>query len=299
MGQRRKKKSGFGIIFWLAVIGLTGILFFVNRSNITQVLDDTQLREAVQTWRQERAIKRDARAAAQQDGALAPDGVSTIDDERSALRKRLVTPLVDSVLERDNPSRVSAQAAAEQAAAEQGITTSELEVATEIAQQLEAAAETQDPEATTAPAPPVAEGERTAYIYFIHINDAGAISPARVSRSTPRSTAPMTQSLQLLMDGLTSEENERGLLNLIPTESKLLSAEVRNNVAYLNFNEAFRFNSFGQEGSAAQILQIVYSVTEFSTVDSVQILIEGASVDYLNSDSQIFIGNPINRKQFG
>ena len=101
----------------------------------------------------------------------------------------------------------------------------------------------------------------------------------------------------MLLQGLTPSEIEKEFLTLIPKDTKLLSAKVQDKIAYLNFNEAFRFNTFGQEGSIAQIEQIVFTATEFSTVDKVQFLIEGKVIEYLGSEG-VYIARPLDRNSF-
>ena len=134
-------------------------------------------------------------------------------------------------------------------------------------------------------------------IYFISVQD-GVIKPVYVTRQVRR-VAPMTHTLQWLIEGPTPEESEQGLLNLVPPKSRLLSASVKDGVAYVNFNDDFRYNHFGAEGTLAQLQQIVYSVTEFDTIRQVQILINGQRVNYLQSESQLYIGKPIGREVFG
>jgi spore germination protein GerM len=58
-------------------------------------------------------------------------------------------------------------------------------------------------------------------------------------------------------------------------------------------SEEFQYNSYGREGYAAQLHQIVWTATEFSSVKNVQLLIEGRRMDWLNEG--IWIGNPLNR----
>lgn len=138
--------------------------------------------------------------------------------------------------------------------------------------------------------------ERDAAIYFIRVTDDGAIHPEQVRRTVEYVDTPMTATLRTLLEGPTAQELSLGLLNLIPDGTKLISARVENGVAYLNFNEAFRFNSMGAEGLIAQLQQIVFSSTEFRTVNKVQILVEGQRVEYLGEG--IYTGEPIGREQF-
>jgi spore germination protein GerM len=106
----------------------------------------------------------------------------------------------------------------------------------------------------------------------------------------------MTDVIQALLAGPTAEESRRGLISLIPQGTKMLSAAVRGNTAYINFSEDFQYNTFGVEGYAGQLRQLVFTVTEFPNVTDVQILIEGRRIDYLGEG--IWIGSPLNRDMF-
>ena len=115
----------------------------------------------------------------------------------------------------------------------------------------------------------------------------------KVTRKLEVSDSPLHDSLNALLAGPVAGESNRGLTSFIPPNTRLLSAEVKNNTAFLNFNEAFRYNTLGREGSAAQLKQIVWTATEFPTVHNVQIQIEGQIVDFLTEG--ITIRNPIGR----
>ena len=119
-----------------------------------------------------------------------------------------------------------------------------------------------------------------------------------VKRKVSKSDSPLTASINLLLKGPDSTISaERNLMSLIPEGTKLLSAKVSGGVAYLNFNEAFEINTYGVEGYIHQLEQIVYTATSFSTVNSVQFLIDGEKRDYLGSEGQ-WIGSPLSRNSF-
>jgi spore germination protein GerM len=103
----------------------------------------------------------------------------------------------------------------------------------------------------------------------------------------------MLDALNVLLQGPTGEEQRRGLVSLIPSGTRILSATVRGSTAYISFSEEFQYNTYGVEGYAAQLRQIIWTATEFSNVRDVQILIEGRRVDYLGEG--IWIGSPISR----
>jgi spore germination protein GerM len=131
-------------------------------------------------------------------------------------------------------------------------------------------------------------------IYFTYVDNEGQILRSKVNRKIAVSDSPLHDALTVMLAGPTSDELNKGIINLIPGKTRLLSAIIRGNTAYLNFNEDFQFNTFGVEGYAAQLRQIIWTATEFATVKDVQILIEGRRVDYLGEG--IWIGSPLGRQ---
>jgi len=131
-------------------------------------------------------------------------------------------------------------------------------------------------------------------IYFTQIDKDGQILRSRVSRKIPVSDSPLVDSLNAMLTGPSADEIKRGIISMIPQNTRILSAVVRGSTAYISFSEDFQFNTFGVDGYAAQLRQVVWTATEFSTVKDVQILIEGRRIDYLGEG--IWIGSPINRQ---
>ncbi|MBB5227364.1 hypothetical protein DYE50_00810 [Treponema ruminis] len=149
------------------------------------------------------------------------------------------------------------------------------------------------PEPKAAPQPPA--NTTKAKICFVAIDSEGPVVRKIVSR-TVHKDSPMGDALNQLLQGPSSGESSTGCRTLIPAGTRLLSASIKNGVAILNFSEEFQFNQFGAEGSLAQLMQVVYTATEFSTVKSVQIMIEGQKKDYLTEG--VWIGSPLNRSSF-
>jgi germination protein M len=137
---------------------------------------------------------------------------------------------------------------------------------------------------------------RERVIYFTQIDKDGQILQSRVTRRIRVSDTPLQDALNAMLAGPSAEEINRGILNFIPKNTRILSAAVRGSTAYINFSEDFIFNAFSVEGYVAQLRQIVWTVTEFSNVNDVQILIEGRRLDYLGEG--IWIGSPISRQSF-
>lgn len=266
---RKRSRSGLGVLFWIAFILLVLVVFLVNRPRIESVLESTQLVEVLQ-----RRVSGD--------------------DEPS-------TDIDPVPVERDEPSPPPA------IEPQPGVPDSRPEVDTDILpepeEELPPSSEP-DPAPTVEPAPepdPPVEAPpartRRGIVYYIRVTDDGRIFPEGVERAVQYENAPLSRSIEVLLEGPTAGELSRGLLNLIPDGSRLLSASIRNGVAYLSFNEEFRFNPMGAEGLRAQLAQIVYSATEFASIDRVQFLIEGQNVEWLGGDG-VNVGTPLGRDSF-
>lgn len=132
---------------------------------------------------------------------------------------------------------------------------------------------------------------------FVLIDGDGSVVRKIVRRSVPKNDSPLTTAINLLLKGPdTTKSAERNCMTLIPAGTRLLTARVQNGVAYLNFTEEFLFNSVGIDGQIHQLEQIVYTATAFSTVSSVQFMIEGKTQDYLGEG--VWIGSPLSRASF-
>ena len=133
---------------------------------------------------------------------------------------------------------------------------------------------------------------------FIEIDGDGSINRKLVKRSVPKTDSPLTTAIKAVLAGPdTTKSDERTCISLIPEGTRLLGARVSGGVAYLDFNDSFEFNTNGVEGYNSQLMQLVYTATSFSTVNSVQFLIEGQKKDYLGSEGQ-WIGSPLSRTSF-
>ena len=129
------------------------------------------------------------------------------------------------------------------------------------------------------------------------ISDEGLITKSESTRKITKSESQFTDNIKLLLAGTNEYERSNGLRTLIPEGTRLLSATVRNGVASLNFSEEFAYNPFGVEGYLGALMQVVYTATEFSTVKSVQFLIDGEKKEYLGNEG-VWIGNPLTRNNF-
>jgi len=146
--------------------------------------------------------------------------------------------------------------------------------------------------------PAAQTGTTELQLCFVNIDGDGSVVRQVIKRKVAKSDSPLTTAINLLLQGPdTTLSAERNCMTLIPSGTKLLSAKVSGGVAYLNFNENFEINTYGVEGYIHQLEQIVYTATAFSTVNSVQFLIDGEKRDYLGSEG-VLIASPLSRSSF-
>ncbi|MDR2404047.1 MAG: GerMN domain-containing protein [Spirochaetaceae bacterium] len=285
---RSRKKTGkkpVWLIFWLLFFIVVLCLFVVNWENIRNNIRKTGVKERL--FNQPTAEQQNPEPIPE---TPAPDAVQPPADNQTA---------ADSGVSGDVPGTYDAVETEDQP----GPAGTPLEPATSLPStgqpatgQLPITQPAANQPATGQPTGSSGEAvRRERGLYFVQVDRDGSILRTRVTRSLAVSDSPMLDVLQALLQGPSAEEREQGLISLIPPETRIISrtTTVRGNTAYINFSEDFMFNTYGVEGYAAQLRQIVWTVTEFSNVKDVQILIEGRRVDYLGEG--IWIGSPIGK----
>jgi hypothetical protein len=270
-----------GIVFWPVFFILICGLFMLNRDSIRRTLERTRFIERL-TGRSGTELNPAVKGIP--DFPTAPENggqaVSTPQAQEGAAR-------------RDSPLP-SAMEPAPQTVPSDGRRDAETgsEDRTGNAASQPAAA---NPPVAETPPPAKPEPVRDRALYYIQIDRGdGTILSIKVPRKLPASDSPMLDALEALLSGPTREERDRGLISLIPGNVKILDARVLGTTAYISFNEDFQYNQYGAEGYIAQLRQIVWTATEFSTVEDVQFLIEGRRMDYLGES--IWIGSPLSRE---
>ena len=112
----------------------------------------------------------------------------------------------------------------------------------------------------------------TSYKIYFSNEDSEFLVPERRSIETTASDTAEKIILSELMKG----PKESGHFRTIPQEAKLLSIETKDGVCFVNFSKEFvEKHSGGTTEQQLTIYSIVNSLTELSTVERVQFLIEG------------------------
>lgn len=137
------------------------------------------------------------------------------------------------------------------------------------------------PAAASKPPADKAPEYRDAKLFFVVVGDDGGISVKETKRTLKVTGEPLKDSVTALLAGPSSADISRGLVSLIPSGTRLLSASIRGTTAELDFTQDFLFTKYGPEGLVAQIKQVVWTATAFGTVVDVLFKIEGKPVAYM------------------
>ena len=298
----KKKNTGFAFACWLLIALILLVFFFVKKDTILSNLQNTDFfgrvfgktPEFVQNHEQKQNPKSGDDAfqidILPETNSAEPPVTENIRPstakENDAQKPRSAPDTQKS------PDRPQTETQSETKAAEKPKTEKETRPAEKPKTNEKNAGKTQAPKNTPQPAATI-----NVPLCFVVIGSDGSVSRQIVTRRLPKSDSPLTDTINSLLAGPSAEEKSRNTMTLIPSGTKLLGASVHNGIATLNFSEAFSFNSVGVQGYLAQLMQIVYTATSFSTVNSVQFIIEGQREDYLGSEGT-WIGSPLSRSSF-
>lgn len=277
--KEKKKKNGVGLAIWVVAALILLIVFLVTRERMLTVLKETNFFKKVFGTEPEFITN------------FVPEE-SNEPEAESEITEEIILENISSSNKENATVVVSTEQVTSSSKSDNGITletVAKTETKTENPKNTEPE-EKQPTQITT----PVAKMDQ--HLFFIIISGDGSVIRKEVVRQIPKTNTPLTAAINALLAGPNISELEKDYMSLIPEGTKLLGASVNNGVATINFSENFLFNKYGVEGIYGQLMQVVYTATAFSNIDSVQFLIEGAKQDYLGEG--VYVGAPLPRSVF-
>lgn len=149
-------------------------------------------------------------------------------------------------------------------------------------------AATVTPTEPPAAASPTEVDELTLNVYFIR--DEHLTVGHRV---IPHTLAVGTAAMEALLAGPSAYEADLGFTSEIPEGSELLGLEIENAIATVNLSAEFESGG-GSFSMSGRLAQVIYTLTQFPTVDEVEFLLEGEPVDVFSGEG-IVIDGPAGR----
>ena len=148
-----------------------------------------------------------------------------------------------------------------------------------------------DAQAASSSAAKKASDVQTLTVNVYYPNEQGTkLLPSSRKIETGSSKDKYTAALESLMKGPT----EKGQTAIFPKKAKLLSVTMKNGMAVVNFSKELQTNFVGgSTGEEMLVGSIVNTLTEFSEVKNVHILVEGKNIETLSGHMDLSL--PISR----
>jgi germination protein M len=124
-----------------------------------------------------------------------------------------------------------------------------------------------------------------------------------VLRTVPKSTATATAAMKALLAGPSAKERAAVLQirTFIPAGTKLLGIEISGGLATVDLSAEFASSSpadvYGVFSLRGRLAQVVYTLTQFPTVDRVNFKLEGKPVTVFASE-EIVLDKPVTRATY-
>jgi germination protein M len=132
--------------------------------------------------------------------------------------------------------------------------------------------------------------------YFYYGGELGTAGLVPLLREVPETRAVATAAMTALLEGTTIESAEREITSAVPAGSRLLGLTIEDGVATVDLSSEFESGG-GSMSVLVRLGQVVYTLTQFPTVQTVQFEIEGKPVTVFSSEGVILDG-PVGRDQY-
>jgi germination protein M len=157
------------------------------------------------------------------------------------------------------------------------------------------AGDASSPEATATSrpeaSPDVPAAETSVNIYLIRGERLGV-----ALRQVPRTLAVARAALEELLNGPNEKDEEAGLATEIPPGTRLLDVNVRDGVATVDLSGRFASGG-GSPSMQLRVAQVVYTLTQFRSVESVAFMLDGQRVDAVGGEG-VIVSPPVDRLDF-
>jgi spore germination protein GerM len=147
------------------------------------------------------------------------------------------------------------------------------------------------PSPTAAPA-----GTTIVRTYFWLEGEQGTSGLVGVLREVPETRAVATAAMNALVAGPSAAERDGGISSAVPVGTQLLGISIENGIATVDLSSEFESGG-GSASVLTRLGQVVYTLTQFPTVDSVVFRIEGRTVTVFGGEGVILDG-PVARDDY-
>jgi hypothetical protein len=147
------------------------------------------------------------------------------------------------------------------------------------------------------PASPSPDAERTMTLsaYFMREDKLGA---AHREIAIPEDKAVAAAAMRELLDGPNDIEDDAGLTTAIPEKTDLLGIDLDSETKVATVDLSSEFGSGGGSLSMqARVAQVVFTLTQFPTIEAVSFMLDGTPIDTLGGEG-LMLDQPLGRADF-
>ncbi len=154
---------------------------------------------------------------------------------------------------------------------------------------------TSAPTATPTPAP---TGTTTVRAYLVHGSFTGDEGLVPVLRTVPQTRAMARAAVEALLDGPNDAEMAASpsMYTAIPDGTRLLGLAVKDGIATVDLSSEFTSGG-GTYLVTARLAQMVYTLTQFPTIDKVRFSLDGKLITTFSSEG-VVIDGPMDRADY-
>ncbi|MBT8199525.1 MAG: GerMN domain-containing protein [Acidimicrobiia bacterium] len=131
------------------------------------------------------------------------------------------------------------------------------------------------------------------FVELFFVSD--GVSAQRVMRAVD-TPAVAANALRTLIEGPTSVERDAGLSTSIPADTLLLGLTIENGLATVDLSREFEVGG-GSLNILSRLAQVVYTLTQFPTVDEVLFRLDGKPVEVFSGEG-VVLGDPVGRSDY-
>ena len=150
--------------------------------------------------------------------------------------------------------------------------------------------------ASPSPAPSEQVDSTIVRVYFYLGGEADAMGLVPVLREVPETRAVAAAAMDALLEGPTENEADGAITSAVPDGSGLLGVSIEDGVATVDLSREYESGG-GSHSVFVRLAQVVYTLTQFPTVDSVLFQIEGRTVTVFSAEGVVLDG-PVGREDF-
>ena len=121
----------------------------------------------------------------------------------------------------------------------------------------------------------------------------GLVAVRRTQQPTPRIA---TAAVDALLAGPNVEERGSGLLSAVPEGTRLLGIGIRNGIASVDLTSEYQSGG-GSHSMQLRLGQVVYTLTQFPTVQKVRFLLDGTPVNVFSGEG-IVLDHAVGRSDY-